>query len=235
LARRCIIWCRRLGWCLRRNEVDMKLEPNNYWWAFLAGGCLLISCFTHSVSKLETLVTSKQSVEIRLDYVPFNTPTAQFIALQGESIRSIQYSPYQLTIKSMAEGQLRNKDLTGLLTRLNDRTVREAFQQKDFTGAGLSRGNQVVLSVTTPDGVVQECYGFEAEMPEKASVRLASSAASGRLPARPIDPGRPVEGDPTSGQAASFQFRRIALRLSTYAERRLRAATPLSRDQPGPI
>jgi hypothetical protein len=148
--------------------------------SLVSGRCLLLlavsliaSCLPPSPPKTSLATPPAAELEVRVEYTPFKTSTAQFIVLKsGGQMRSFQFSPYQLLVTAVAEGTISKSEVTALLHQLQDHAIAEAFRKKDYSGVGLSRGDQAHLAVLDADGSRRECLGFVEDMPQEVQSLL---------------------------------------------------------------
>ena len=129
---------------------------------------------TSSATSVELVRTPDESTaqtvifrdEIRVDVRPFTQPISTFVYLRNDgTLHAVDYSPYQLTVRAVFRGVVRNPELQGLLDRTRSEEFRTALARRDFGGVGLSRGDQFRLLVRSGSSPEQECFGFLEDAP----------------------------------------------------------------------
>jgi hypothetical protein len=104
--------------------------------------------------------------ELRLDYQPFKDPVALYLFIDANgSAQGVSYNNYQLAMLNKVNGSVPDAEVTRVLAALRSPGFRDASRRRDFTGEGLSRGDQIHLWVKFPEGETGEVVGFIDDMP----------------------------------------------------------------------
>jgi hypothetical protein len=161
-----------------------------------------IVCSKSAAPVPKGIQTRESPIEIRLDFRPFTDPTSTFLTLRGDGqAQALRYSPYQMTVGSFSQGTLPQQEVTRLVAKTREPAFREALQRKDYSGAGLSRGDQFYLSLEAQGGEAREAFGFVPDAPEAVRAFIADLLALAKrlepailaeayLTSRPIEPER---------------------------------------------
>jgi hypothetical protein len=134
--------------------------------SFLLVWMLLMSYCNDRAPAERKVEAQGQVTEIRLDFTPMADPVSVFVVLSHDRrVKILNYAPYRLVVTNAYEGTLPESDMQRFLIKTRDPDFREALRRRDFTGTGLSSGDQFYLSLKVDQNITQECFGFVEDAP----------------------------------------------------------------------
>ena len=72
----------------------------------------------------------------------------------------IVYDRSQLTVKASYQGKVSDKIVSNILNKTNNSSFEEILAHRDFTGKGLSQGDQFYISLKSDTQSIKEAFGF---------------------------------------------------------------------------
>ena len=114
-------------------------------------------------------------------------PTTVTLTAQG-TVQAVRFSSSTLEVHGTRSGTAAPADRDRVLKRLQEPAVRGALQKQNFSGAGLSRGDQFVLLTQGPAGGGR-CFGFLADTQSALQTLVRELLALGnRVPVSTAQP-----------------------------------------------
>lgn len=118
--------------------------------------------------------------ELQLDLTPMQQPSSSFLSLQSEGRAELfRYSRNRLTVSAHRAGKLSQQETASLVARAQSGEALQALERGNFTGEGLTRGDQVLLTVRHRSGRVRALNGFVDDTPEPMRALIRDLVSAG--------------------------------------------------------
>jgi hypothetical protein len=100
---------------------------------------------------------------IRLDFYPFTNSTSVFVSLRSDgNAHALHYDKSQLTVTAAFKGNVSKESISGVLNRYRDPAFQEALRRRNFSGNGLTEGDQFYLLFASA-GQAKDVFGFVSD------------------------------------------------------------------------
>ncbi len=107
-------------------------------------------------------------IELQLDFTPMTSSVSSYFSLQtGGHAELFRYSPNRLAVYAHRAGEIPRQQASAFLARTQTSEAAKAFEKANFSGVGLTRGDQIRLRVRNEDGSTRFLYGFVDDTPQE--------------------------------------------------------------------